>query len=74
MAHHFPPHMQRVVDEKAELDSKLTKLTAFIGTPVFEQLKPNDKELLRLQAVTMSSYSDILEARINNFLGEDHAA
>jgi len=62
------PHEQRVVDEKKELDEKLTKLTSFISSsPIFSGLDPVDQDLLRDQRGTMNSYSEILAQRIARF-------
>ncbi len=33
------PHQQRVVDEKAELDDKITKLTAFIDGDILQNIR-----------------------------------
>ena len=62
------PYQQRVVDEKAELDSKLDKLNAFFPTDLFAQLKPNEQERLYLQASVMQKYSNILGERIEDFV------
>lgn len=61
------PYQQRVVDERAELDAKLDRLDAFIGTPVFSGLPDDHKLLLEQQSAVMSTYSDILAERIAAF-------
>ena len=62
------PHQQRVVDEKAELDSKMGSLYQFIcSSPVFEALPAAEKKRLRSQACIMGDYSDILAERIAAF-------
>lgn len=62
------PHQQRVVDEKAELDTKAEKLSAFIGSsPVFETLDAEEQERLRRQNDLMWQYSEILGERIAAF-------
>lgn len=62
------PHQQRVVDEKAELDDKATKLSSFIGTnPMFESLDAAEQERMREQCEVMWQYSEILKARIAAF-------
>lgn len=62
------PHQQRVVDEKAELDEKLTKLVAFIAeNPIFKTLDEAEQHRLRLQRDYMQSYSNILGERIAAF-------
>ena len=52
------------MDEKQQLDEKLGKLGAFIGTEAFGKVDPRKQELLRCQYFTMQTYSDILERRI----------
>ncbi len=61
------PHQQRVVDEKAELDDKITKLKAFTEGGVFQSLDKLDKDLLESQLVVMVPYSAILSQRIGRF-------
>ncbi|AYR23012.1 crAss001_48 related protein [Herbaspirillum rubrisubalbicans] len=64
---HLPPHQQRVVGEKAELDDKLIKLTGFIGTPIFAGLDELEQGRMREQARFMLAYSNTLGARIAAF-------
>lgn len=62
------PHQQRVVTEKAELDTKATALSEFIGnSPIFNTLDPAEQERLREQCEVMWQYSEILGARIAAF-------
>jgi hypothetical protein len=61
------PHQQRVVDEKAELDSKLEKLRAFLPSPIFAKLDEDERKRLFTQANIMSDYSEILGERIAAF-------
>ena len=63
------PHQQRVVDEKAELDARLTKLSAFIGSPEFKNIVTDELERSRLvrQHDIMQEYSSILAWRIAAF-------
>lgn len=61
------PHQQRVVDEKAELDSKLGKLKAFFGTEDFGSLDNAEMDRLQRQADVMQQYSGILGDRIAAF-------
>lgn len=62
------PHQQRVVDEKAELDTKATALSNFIGeNPVFATIDAAEQERLREQCEVMWQYSEILSARIAAF-------
>ncbi|NBM04401.1 crAss001_48 related protein [Proteus sp. G2671] len=60
-------HQQRVVDEKQELDDKITKLMAFIGGDIFKSLEHRDQELLGQQLGHMRSYSETLSLRIERF-------
>jgi len=62
------PHQQRVVDEKTELDDKLTKLMSFIdGNPVYAELPEDEQKRLKEQAIFMRGYSDVLAERIAAF-------
>lgn len=62
------PHQQRVVDEKAELDTKATALSKFIGeSPIFTTLDAAEQERLKEQCELMWQYSEILGARIAVF-------
>lgn len=61
---HLPPHVQRVIGEKAQLDDRLAKLTAFIKTPGFKDLSAKSQGLLTAQAGAMGEYSDLLKERL----------
>lgn len=62
------PHQRRVVNEKAELDTKANALSNFIGTsPTFDTLDPAEQERLKEQNDVMWQYSEILGARIAAF-------
>lgn len=61
------PHQQRVVSEKAELDEKRAKLTAFYSTPIFHGLPESEQTRLLRQGVAMRTYSEILGERIAAF-------
>jgi hypothetical protein len=63
----LPPHQQRVVDERDELDSKAAKLNSFFETPIFDGLDAAEQGRLRTQLVAMETYSDILRERIAAF-------
>jgi len=64
----MPPHQQRVVDEKAELDGRLAKLEAFFDTPIFAGLDPAEQQRLHDQAVAMHEYANILADRVEAFV------
>ena len=63
------PHQQRVVDEKTELDEKLSKLTTFINSEKFASIVSDEDERSRLvrQQQLMFDYSEILGERIAAF-------
>ncbi len=64
------PWQQRVVDEKAELDGKISRLSAFIcgpGTTGFNTLSNVEKRRLCKQLKIMGDYSSILAERIAAF-------
>lgn len=64
----LPPHQQRVLDEKRELDERLSKLDAFIlDNPLFLQLPGDEQERLSRQSKAMAIYSEILGERIAKF-------
>lgn len=63
-----PPHQQRVLNEKHELDERLSKLDAFIlDNPLFTKLPPDEQERLTRQSKAMAVYSGILDERIACF-------
>ena len=62
------PHEQRVVDERQELEAKLSKLRDFLKTDICLSLPVNERSLLARQARVMAEYSEILAERINSFL------
>lgn len=61
------PHQQRVVDEKAELDTKLEKLIPFLSSDTCHALSFDERGRLKRQAEVMEMYSGILGARIAAF-------
>lgn len=66
------PHQQRVVDEKAELDTKIGALSSFIGTfekpnSIFASLSEPERNRLYAQHRVMVEYSSILSERIAAF-------
>ena len=63
----LPPHQQRVVLEKAELDERIHKLFAFQQTPTFEILHPAEQERLVSQLSAMRAYAEVLRQRIAAF-------
>lgn len=65
----YKPHEQRVVDEKRELDDKLSKLKVFLGGEIFHTLPSAEQFRLRRQSEVMQEYSNILLERITHFIG-----
>lgn len=61
------PHQQRVVEEKADLDEKLSKLITFLNGEFFKTLDNNEQSRLRHQRSIMEDYSSILDQRIGAF-------
>jgi hypothetical protein len=66
------PHQQRVVNEKAELDEKILKLSAFINTfdkpySKFAALPEPERARMYAQLRAMVEYSAILGERIGAF-------
>jgi hypothetical protein len=64
----YPPHQQRVLDERQELVTKVIALRAFIdSSPIFEKLDDSEKERLQRQHSIMTAYVIVLTERIDNF-------
>lgn len=61
------PHQMRVVDEKTDLDNRLSKLKTFCLTPLFQSLPTEEKQRLTEQEMHMRNYSDVLGRRIAAF-------
>jgi hypothetical protein len=62
------PHQQRVVDELAELDTRITKLAVFINeSPIFGGLDVEEKGRLFRQTAHMHNYALVLRERIAAF-------
>ena len=62
-------YQQRVIDEKTELDEKITKLRAFFTNPIYAYatLPIEEQERMDKQLQYMISYSEVLEERIAAF-------
>ncbi|OPE00278.1 crAss001_48 related protein [Pseudomonas aeruginosa] len=61
------PHEIRVVAEKAQLDDKVGKLSAFMGTDLFKTLPDKVQELRTAQLGAMREYSGLLGEIIELF-------
>ena len=63
-----PPHQQRVVDEKQDLDLRIARLDEFMRrNPTFTTLDAPERDRLEIQLDLMRDYSGILGERIANF-------
>ncbi|MFT4064247.1 crAss001_48 related protein [Paraburkholderia sp.] len=60
-------HQQRVVNEKAQNDTRLEALAKFFDSAVFARLEDEDKFLLRYQYSIMKQLSGVLGDRIARF-------
>lgn len=60
-------YQQRAIEEKAQLDERLQKLSAFFKSDTAKQLPKREKELLTQQNLLMTFYSQVLGIRIANF-------
>jgi len=56
----------RLLEEKEQLDDKISKLFPFINSDKFTGIDKVQQDLLKLQLPTMRIYSEILQQRINN--------
>lgn len=64
----YPPHIQRMMIERDDLNNKIDKLGDFmIDLDKFDMLDKEDQELLRLQYKAMEEYSNILDKRLKKF-------
>lgn len=58
-------HVQRMLDEEAQLADRLQKLSTFItGNSRFEQLPAVDQDLMAAQMFAMQAYASILNTRL----------
>lgn len=63
-----PAHQQRVLDEKQDLDLRITKLDEFIQrNQLFQGLPISERDRLEIQLDLMRDLSEILGERIVNF-------
>jgi len=60
-------YQERVVDEKAALDTKINNLEEFVDSTLYQTLKYFDQRLLNAQLEIMKNYSDVLGLRIFAF-------
>ena len=55
---------ERLIEEQAQLEEKLTKLNEFNQSGKADTIDPNQKSLLLIQAGIMHSYNEVLKARL----------
>ena len=55
----------RLHDEKAELSTKIEKLSSFIDGDIFKTLDSHNQDLLKTQLHIMRSYENVLTIRIS---------
>ena len=60
----LPPHVQRMVAERAELGERRDKLAAFVASDKLADLDAQDAALLNSQLRAMGEYYDILDLRL----------
>ena len=58
----------RLLNEVAELATRLSKLRTFLNSKTYKELKVEDKNLLVEQSQHMNNYYNVLSQRINNLL------
>lgn len=58
------PHQQRVLEERAQLYERVTKLDAFHDSPKFSTLPVEERALLFEQRAHMGLYLAALDARL----------
>lgn len=63
----IPPHQQRVISEKKDLDLKAHALAAFFRNKIFWSLHPDERARLKRQLGVMNEYSAILGELIAAF-------
>lgn len=61
------PHQERVVEERADLDYKMDKLSAFLDSNTYYNLPAGEQGRLVEQLGIMNQYRDVLDRRISAF-------
>lgn len=66
----YEEHQVRVIDERAELVEKITKLQYFLAREDLPTIVPDKLEIerLRCQLYHMQAYRSVLDDRIENFV------
>ena len=60
----FPSHDQRLLEEREQLNEKVTKLLEFMSTDAFTKIDEKQQRLLEEQHPLMSGYLSVLDERI----------
>ena len=63
----YLPHEQRMLDEREELETRLSGLNSFLNKGQPEDMEDYDWDLLISQAFSMRGYNYVLSARIRRF-------
>lgn len=63
----YLPHEQRMLDEREELETRLSGLNSFLNKGQPENMEDYDWDLLHSQAFSMRGYNYVLSARIRRF-------
>ena len=63
----YLPHEQRMLDEREELETRLSGLNSFLNKGQPEDMEDYDWDLLNSQAFSMRGYNYNLSARIRRF-------
>jgi hypothetical protein len=61
------PYQERVMQEKQELDKKISQLGEFTSGRIYPTLAQDEQDRLSRQYVIMRDYSSVLGERITNF-------
>ena len=73
----YLPHEQRMLDERQQLEERLSGLNAFLNKGQPSDMDDADWDLMNAQAFAMRNYNYVLSARIRRFkekYKEKHAA
>ena len=63
----YLPHEQRMLDEREELETRLSGFNSFLNKGQPEDMEDYDWDLLNSQAFSMRGYNYVLSARIRRF-------
>lgn len=63
----YLPHEQRMLEEREQLETRLTGLNTFLSKGQPETMEDQDWDLMNSQAFAMRTYNYVLSARIRRF-------